>query len=292
MYGFSRIHSLYVKHTISAMRFSVQTTILVLFALLTFSCSGKGRGPKIYLMEADKAYREGNYSLAKLKIDSIKTVYPKAFDEIREGFSLMQEVRLAENQRNIAFCDSMLRESYDQLNEMLTRFDFVRDDRYQEFGEYYPKAYPHQTSLGRNGLRSGVREKGALFIESILLGSTVSHNKVRVTSRDGSFAETGVVTADGLNYRFNTSERSYEIVRYIGNDENGIAQFIYTFHDQPLAVHFMGSRTVTANLTDAAKRGISHSFELSKLLLDIEQLKLEKEKSEVLIRYLQSRKEK
>ena len=282
---------MYVKHTISAMRFYVQTTILVLSALFTFSCSGKGRGPKIYLLEADQAYREGNYALAKLKIDSIKTVYPKAFDEIREGFSLMQEVRLAENQRNIAFCDSMLRTSYDQLKEMLTRFDFVRDDRYQEFGEYYPKAYPHQSSLARNGLRSGVREKGALFIESILSGSTVNHNRVRITSSDGSFAETRVVTADGLNYRFNTLERSYEIVRYIGNDENGIAQFIYTLQDHPLTVHFTGSRTVTATLTEAAKRGISHSFELSSLLLDIEQLKLEKEKSEVLIRYLQSRKE-
>ena len=88
---------------------------------------------------------------------------------------------------------------------MLTKFDYIRDDRYQEFGEYFSKAYPHSASLDRDGLRAGVREKGALFIESILGSSSVKHNRVKVTAKDGTFAETGPVTADGMNYRFNTS---------------------------------------------------------------------------------------
>ena len=167
---------------------------------------------------------------------------------------------ISRNQRNIAFCDSMLSVSYDELSAMLAKFDYVRDDRYQEFGEYYPKSYPHHSSLDRNGLRSGVREKGTLFIESILSGPRVNHSRVRVTSSEGSFVESGTVTADGLNYRFNTSERSYEIVRYIGNDENGIAQFIYSYQETPLTVHFMGNRTVTTNLTESAKKGIGDSY--------------------------------
>lgn len=274
------------------MRFSIQTTTLFIFALIFLSCSGNSRGAKEYLLEADEAFKKGNYPLSKLKIDSITILFPKAFNEINEGFKLMQEVRLAENHRNIIYCDSMLSESYEQLNKMLTKFDFIRDDRYQEFGEYYPKSYPHTSSLDYNGLRSGVREKGTLFIESVLSGSSIQHNKVKITTNDGSFAETGIVTADGLNYKFNTSEKSYEIVRYIGNDENGIAQFIYTLQEQPLTVHFIGNRTITANLSKASKMGIGDSFELSALLQNIEKLKLEIEKSEVLIRYIESRKNK
>lgn len=270
------------------MRFSFQTTVLFLFSLLLFSCS-ENRGAKEYLSEAGKAYREGNFSLAKLKIDSIKILFPKSFDEINAGFALMQEIRMAENRRNIIYCDSMLREKYTQLNEMLSRFDYVRDERYQEFGEYYPKIYPYQSSLTRSGLRSGVREKGALFIESILSGSVIRHNKIRVSAGDGNFTETLAVTSDGLNYRFNTQEKAYEIVRYSGNSENGVAGFIYTFRDQPVSIQFIGNRTITVAMTDAAKKGVSDSFELSSLLLDIEQLKLEKEKSEALIRYLESR---
>ncbi|MBF6627954.1 MAG: hypothetical protein ITG04_05525 [Proteiniphilum sp.] len=271
------------------MRFSIHTSILLLFSLIILSCSGKDRGAKEYLRDAERAYEQGNYSLSKLKIDSIKILYPESFDEINAGFELMQDVRMSENKRNIFFCDSMLRENYNQLSEMLTQFDFVRDSRYQEFGEYYPKVYPHQSSLSHNGLRSGVREKGTLFIESILSGISVKHYKIKVTSADGNFAETNAVTSDGFNYQFNTLENTYEIVRYSGSDENGVAQFVHTFQDEPITVHFIGSRTTTIPLTIAAKMGIAHSYELSTLLLNIEQLKFEKEKSNALIRYLESR---
>ncbi len=273
------------------MRLTFQSTFLMLFVLLFFSCNGRGRGAANYLTEAEYAYNSGNYQLAKLKIDSIKLIFPKAFDEINSGFQLMQQVRMAENKRNIAFCDSMLREDYNKLNEMLTKFDYVRDDRYQEFGEYHPKAYPYTKSLDQNGLRSMVSEKGVIFIESILSGSNIKHNRIKLSSDDGSYAETLVVTADGLNYRFNTLEKSYEIVRFSGSDENKISEYIYTYREKPITLHFIGNRTIKVNITQASKNAISHSFELSNLLKSIEQLKLEKEKSEVLIRYLESRKD-
>ncbi len=271
------------------MRNSLQLLSVWLLLLFLLSCGNRGSGARAYLEEAGRAYESGNYELAKLKIDSIKILFPEAFDEISAGFDLMQEIRMAENQRNISYCDSMLREQYAALNEMLARFDYVRDSRYQEFGEYYPKVYPYRSSLDRNGLRSGVREKGVLFIESVLSGNAIQHHQIRVTAADGSFAETGIVTADGLNYRFSTLDRSYEIVRFSGRDENGVAAYIHTYSDRPLTVHFIGNRTIKVPLTDAAKKGISQSFELSTLLLDIERLKFEKERSEVLIRYLESR---
>ena len=271
------------------MRYSVQATFILLLSIMLLSCSGRERGAADYLIEAETAYKQGNYSLAKLKIDSIKVLFPKAYDEINTGFALMQDIRMAENRRNIVYCDSMLSVNYSLLNELLTKFDYVRDDRYQEFGEYYPKAYPHSSSLERNGLRSGVKEKGTLFIESVLAGNAIKHSKIRASADDGTFAETLSVTADGLNYRFNTLNKSYEIVRFSGNDENNVAKFIYTYKEKPITIHFIGNRTVTVSLTNAAKDGVSHSFELSNLLLNIEQLKFEKEKSETLIRYLESR---
>jgi hypothetical protein len=72
--------SVFIKCIIE-MRFSFQTTVLSLSVLLLFSCSEKNRGAKEYLSQAGKAYQEGNYPLAKLKIDSIKILFPKSFDE-------------------------------------------------------------------------------------------------------------------------------------------------------------------------------------------------------------------
>lgn len=269
------------------MRGYLKATFVICLIIAFASCEGGKRKASDYLKEAEVAYKSGNFALAKLKIDSVKLLFPKAFNEIDAGFKMMQQVRLKENRRNITFCDSMLSVNYKVLNDMLTKFNYVRDDKYQEFGEYYPKVY----TLGSNssGIRSGVKERGTLFIESVLVGNPIKHNKIRVSTKSGEEAETLVVTADGLNYTFKTINNSFEIVRYVGADENNISQFIYTHNDQPMTVKFVGNRTVSLTLPKASIEGISNSFELSNLLLDIEQLKFEKERSETLIRYLESK---
>lgn len=263
--------------------------VMCVFVFLLFSCTGEKRNAKTYLSEAESALLEGNYSLAKLKIDSIKELFPTSFDEINQGFALMQQVRMEENKRNIVFCDSMLAVNYQLLTEMLNNFTYVRDPQYQEFGDYVPKIYPLNTSFTQNGLRSAVSEKGQMYIESVLSGGSLKHNKIKVATKDGSFAESLSVTTDGLNYRFSTLNATYEIVRFAGNDDNGVAKFIYTFKEKPVTLSFIGNRTTTITLPETSKKAIAQSFELSTLILDIEKLKYEKGRSEALIKYLESK---
>lgn len=266
-------------------------TVCCTIAVSAWSCSGKTRNAKTYLTEAETAFNAGNYSLAKLKIDSIKAFFPESFHEIDKGFDLMQQVRMAENKRNIVYCDSMLSTSYQSLTRMLNHFTYVRDPQYQEFGDYVPKIFPLNASFKQNGLRSAVNEKGEMYIESVLSGSSLRHNRIKVSTDDGSFAESTRVTTDGLNYRFSTLDATYEIVRFSGNDDNGVAEFIYTFKNLPITLTFIGNKSRSIALTETSKNAIAQSFELSTLLLDIEKLKYEKGRSETLIRYLENRKE-
>lgn len=265
-------------------------SVLLLF-VFTSACSGEQKNAKNYLNAARQAYERGDYSIAKNMIDSVKIKFPKAFDEISEGHLLLQDIRMAENKRNIVFCDSMLLAKNDTLQKMLRQFTLEKDEKYQETGSYIPKIFPLSQSLSRNALRSGVLETGQLYLESVLAGQNIKHRQIKVSLPDGSFAETLSVTSDGLNYRFETLAGSYEIVRYSGKDENGLAKFIYTFRNSPLTVQFIGSRNVAIRLSDKEKDAISQSYELSVLLTDIARLKFEKEKSEVLIRYLEKKKE-
>ena len=95
------------------MRYILNLLAILLVFLFSLSCVNKKREKaKTYLEEANMAYEAGNFSLAKLKIDSIKHLSPKSYNELDSGFKLIQKIRWAENIRNIAFCDSMLRESY------------------------------------------------------------------------------------------------------------------------------------------------------------------------------------
>ena len=271
-----------------------KTIYFVLFSavfLTLLSCGDKSKKPRDYLLQAEGDYLSGNYESAKSNIDSIKLLYPKSFKEIREGFDLLQDVRKAENKRNIIFIDSMIDANIIKLKELQRNFDFVRDENYQEFGNYIPKLTPVSQSLNSNNLRSGVSEKGVLFIESVLVGSKMNHNKIKVSTPDGSYAESLVVTSDGLNYKFTTLQKSYEIVRFIGNDENGVAEFIYTFQNSPITLNYMGGKTTSIALSKSAKTAIAQSFELSTVLYGVEDLKFEKGKTEALLRYLEKGKE-
>ncbi len=255
------------------------------------SCNSKTKNAKYYLDMAEKCSAVGNFESAKSHIDSIRLLYPKAYNEIKEGFSLMQTVRRAENIRNLAYLDSMIEVRYMNLKEIQSKFDFVRDENYQEFGNYIPKITPSSKPLDENTLRSRVSEKGVLFLESVLSGSNLNHNKIKVSIPDGSYAESLTVTADGLNYKFTTINRTYEVVRFIGNDENGVSEFIYTFQDSPITLTYIGNKIYTKALNNTEKKAIGQAFELSRVLLEIEDLSYEKGKSKALLRYLDKGKE-
>lgn len=263
--------------------------VSVFVILLLFSCGDKQKNANRYLLSAEEAYNEGNYSLAKLKIDSIKVLFPEAFNEITKGFDLMQKIRLAENNRNIIFCDSMLEVNYKTLKTKLADFNYVRDEKYQEFGYYIPKSLPLESAFNQNSIRAAVGENAKMYIESVYTGQSIKHHKIKVSTKDGSYAESLSVTDDGLNYHFRTLDKSYEIVRYTGNDDNGVSNFIFTFRDEPITLTYIGNSQRSITLSANSKKAVAQSVELSTLLKDIENLKYERGRSEALIKYLESR---
>ena len=261
--------------------------VLIAIMLVAISCNSNKKKAKDYLYIAEQALEENNFEIAKTHIDSIKILFPKAFDDIRAGFDLMQDIRKAENRRNIAYIDSMINVTIDKFNEQRKNFDFVRDKNYQEFGNYIPKLTPSSSTLEQNTLRSGVSEKGVLYLESILSGLNINHSKIKASTPDGSYAESLTVTADGLNYKITTRNKTYEIVRFFGNDENGVADFIYTFQESPITINYIGRRSYSKTLSKNEKKAIAQAFELSKTILERQNLTFEKGKSEALLRYLE-----
>ena len=75
--------------------------------LLT-ACNGDKQKAAGLLERANASFEAGDYNLAKLQIDSIRTFYPKAFDARKEGIRLMQRVDLEEQQKSLVYLDSMM----------------------------------------------------------------------------------------------------------------------------------------------------------------------------------------
>ena len=68
------------------------------FCCLLIACEDVEQKADERLLLARQALEAGQYDEAKTQIDSIKILYPKAFEARRAGIYLMQAIELAEQQ--------------------------------------------------------------------------------------------------------------------------------------------------------------------------------------------------
>lgn len=270
------------------MKTTCKLATLILFGLLSACSSKNNQEPQLWLDAARQHYNQKEYALATQAIDSLKVLHPKAFDQIKAALVLLDSVRKGENNQIIETCDSLISSFEPKIEQTKRMFVYQRDKEYQETGNYIPKESASDIIQGTL-LRSGVNDSGQLYIESVFVGGQ-KHNKMRVSLKDGSFAETLPVTDDGFNYRFSNMGNSYEIIRFSGSAENKIGKFIFSNMDKPLTVILEGSGKYSYNLSQATKSAISKSYQLSVMMIQLDSLKTEKEKAQYRNYYLDNEK--
>lgn len=258
-------------------------------AFLCISCNEKDDNAKIQLGEARRLYAEKEYLLAEQKIDSLHKLYPKALAERKAAFALLDSVRIDHQTQQIALFDSLLSSNQSAISSLKKMFVFQQNKEYQEKGFYIPKETAGGGQLYSTTLRSGVGEDGALFLESVFVGNSKKHNKLKIQAKDGSSAETLPVNDDGLNYRFNTGAQHYEVIRFTGADENGVARFISDNTSQTLTLMLEGQTKSSFGLSVQHKSAISKSYRLSVLMLQTDSLRTEREKAEIHISYVKNK---
>lgn len=271
------------------MKNKLYKTICIFSATLIFLACGEKKNEEAiaYLNNIQNLYNSGDYEKALSMTDSIQILYPKAFKEIKEGLAFKQDIRKALNEKYITDCDSILSVYEPKIDSLKKLFVLQKDKEYQETGIYIPKSV-HSNSLTGTTLRAGVYEDGRLYIESVYLGGQL-HNKIRVNTRDKNSAESLPVTDDGLNFRFSNLGQQYEVIKVMPVHNNGLAEFIYTYSDQPLTVTLEGKNKTSFSLSNAQKKAITDSYQLSTWILQQDSLLTVKDKAETLIRYLDSK---
>ena len=96
--------------------------ILACLCSTLVACENVEKKAALKLAEARAAFEAGNYNEAKMQIDSIKILYPKAFDTRRQGIYLMQEVELKEQQKTLGYLDSMLAVKQQEFEAIKSKF--------------------------------------------------------------------------------------------------------------------------------------------------------------------------
>lgn len=254
-----------------------------------WACSSDKKDAQKLLEDARVLYRQGEYVQAKKTVDSLKSLYPKSFDQINQSFVLVDSIRQKQNEETINQCDSLIKVYRPVIDSVKKYFIYQRNKEYQETGFYiYKTAYTGEQLTGTT-LRAGVDEKdGGIYVESVFIGNHL-HDRIKVSAKDGSYVESLPVTGEGLNFRFSNMGKQYEIIKFAGKDDNGVAGFIAAHADKPITVFLSGGNNDSYTLPNNAKTAILKTYELSTLMRQLDSLKTEKEKAEYKIYYIKTK---
>lgn len=261
--------------------------ILACLCNALIACENTKKKAALKLAEARAAFEVGNYNEAKMQIDSIKILYPKAFDIRRQGIYLMQEVELKEQQKTLEYLDSMLAVKQQEFEAVKGKFVLEKDTAYQRIGHYLVPAQVIERNLHRSFLRFQTDETGLVSLTSIYCGSyNIHHTAVKVIAPDGNFAETSV-SRD--SYETTDLGEHIEKADYKLGEDGGVIAFVAANKDKNLRVDYTGERSYTTHMLPADRQAASDIYELGKTLSSITEIKKNIEEANQKIQFIQKK---
>ena len=256
-----------------------------LLALATLAGCGDGgeKEAQIRLQKAEAALQQENFSEAKLQIDSIKVLYPKAFEARKQGIKLMQQVDLKEQGKTLVYLDSMMQVKQAQLDSIKANFVLEKDTAYQEIGNWFYPTQVVEKNVGRSFLRAQVNELGEMSLTSIYCaGGQLNHTSVKVSVGD-TFAETPM-TND--SYATTDLGRTIEKADYKVGEDGGVVGFIVANQDKNIQLTFIGDRTYRTAMQKTDRKAIAELTELARILSGMEEIRKQQKEANLKIQFV------
>lgn len=252
--------------------------------VLLASCGDGGeKEAQKRLQKAEVALQQENFSEAKLQIDSIKVLYPKAFEARKQGIKLMQQVDLKEQGKTLVYLDSMMLVKQAQLDSIKGNFVFEKDTAYQDIGNWLYPTQVVEKNVGRSFLRGQVNELGEMSLTSIYCaGGQLNHTSVKVSVGD-TFAETPMT-----NDSYTTTDlgRTIEKADYkVGND-GGVTGFIVANADKNIQLTFMGDKTYRTAMQKTDRQAFVELTELARILSGMEEIRKQQKEANLKIQFV------
>ena len=252
-------------------------------SLLAGCGDGGEKEAQVRLQKAEAALQQDNFSEAKLQIDSIKVLHPKAFEARKQGIKLMQQVDLKEQQKTLVYLDSMMQVKQLQLDSIKGNFVLEKDTAYQEIGNWFYPTQVVEKNVGRSFLRAQVSELGEMALTSIYCaGGKLNHTSVKVSVGD-TFAETPL-TKD--SYTTTDLGRTIEKADYKVGEDGGVAGFIVANADKNIQLTFIGDKTWRTAMQKNDRKAFVELTELARILSGMEEIRKQQKEANLKIQFV------
>ena len=256
---------------------------LLALAVLAGCGDGGEKEAQMRLRKAEAALQQENFSEAKLQIDSIKVLYPKAFEARKQGIKLMQQVDLKEQRKTLVYLDGMMQVKQLQLDSIKGNFVLEKDTAYQEIGNWFYPTQVVEKNTGRTFLRGQVSELGEMSLTSIYCaGGALNHTSVKVSVGD-TFAETPV-TKD--SYTTTDLGRIIEKADYKVGEDGGVAGFIVANADKNIQLTFIGDKTYKTAMQKNDRKAIVELTGLARILSGMEEIRKQQKEANLKIQFV------
>lgn len=247
-----------------------------------------------HLDNAKEAFSVGNYNVAKQEIDSIKILYPKAFEARKQGIKLMQQVEEAEQMRAIEYEDSMITVAQAAFDQIKAGYAFQKDEQYQDLGLYTIKSQDPTRNTDRTYIRAQVDELGRMTLISSYRGSSYIHHDWLKLSVGDLYVDT---PESNDRHEFKDLDVCYEWLSFINGNDGGAAAFISANKDANITYTLYrktgpdSSRPVYRNLkmTKDDRYAIAKLYELSLVLSTLDEHKKAREEADRHLKFIRSR---
>ena len=256
-----------------------------MLALTILAGCGDGgeKQAQLHLQRAEAALALDNFNEAKLQIDSIKILYPKAFEARKQGIKLMQQVDLKEQRKTLVYLDIAMQVKQAQLDSIKGNFVFEKDTAYQEIGNYFYPTQVVEKNLGRSFLRGQVSELGEMSLTSIYCaGGRLNHTSVKLSVGD-TFAETPM-SKD--SYETTDLGRIIEKADYKLGEDGGVVGFIVANQDKNIQLQFIGDKTYRTAMQKNDRKAIVELVELARILSSMEEIRQQQKEANLKIQFV------
>ena len=268
---------------------------LLVLSTLIISCGENiEKSAGRHLKNAKEAFSVGNYNVAKQEIDSIKILYPKAFEARRQGIKLMQQIEEAEQMRIVEYEDSMVAVAQAAFEKIKGNYAFEKDERYQDIGLYTIKSQAPQRNTDRTYIRAQVDELGRMTLISSYRGSSyIHHDWLKL-----SVGEVYVDTPESRDrHEFEDLGVYYEWLSFINGNDGGAAAFINANKDENITYTLYrktgpdSSRPVYRNLklNKDDRYAIASLYDLSQILLSLNEHKNLRDEADRHLQFIRSK---